>query len=331
MKKSKAIWQLFALTLLCILGACTMKDNAQLASQKENIEPAQSTITDVTIVNNDTTQVYTEAPKKAISLNQHVTEIMLALGLEESMVGTAYLDDKIYEPLQAAYDKVPVLAEQYPTKEQVIDSEADFLYAGWKSGFSEKGVGTPEELEALGIHTYLHSSSNMTQPTLDDIFTDIRHIAKIFRVDDRGEALIKQMTADVDAVRAKLPQGEQDLRVLVYDSGEKEVFTAGQNFMNELVTVAGGSNVFSDVDSGWTTVSKEATVERNPEVIVVIDYGSQSAEHKIHFLMSDPALKETDAVKNERFVILPLSAASEGIRAAEAIEILAKGFYPENF
>lgn len=44
------------------------------------------------------------------------------------MVGTAYLDDKIYEPLQAAYDKVPVLAEQYPSKEQVIDTEADFFY-----------------------------------------------------------------------------------------------------------------------------------------------------------------------------------------------------------
>lgn len=160
---------------------------------------------------------------------------------------------------------------------------------------------------------------------------DIRNIAKIFRVEDRGEALVDQMTKDVDAVRAKLPQGEKELRVLVYDSGDKEVFTAAQNFMNELVTVAGGKNIFGEVESGWTTVSKEDTVERNPEVIVVIDYGSQSAEDKIHFLKNDPALKETDAVHNERFVILPLSAASEGVRAAEAIKILAKGFYPENF
>ncbi len=331
MNKWKGMLLVLAMALLSILGACSAKDDSESAAQSENIEPAQAEAKEVTIDNNDTTQVYTEAPKKAISLNQHVTEIMLALGLEDSMVGTAYLDDKIYEPLQAAYDKVPVIAEEYPTKEQVIDSEADFLYAGWKSGFSEKGVGTPEELEALGIHTYLHTSSSITKPTLEDIFTDIRNIAKIFRVEDRGEALIEQMTKDVDAVRAKLPQGEKELRVLVFDSGDKEVFTAAQNFMDELVTVAGGKNIFGDVESGWTTVSKEATVERNPEVIVVIDYGSQTAEDKIKFLKSDPALKETDAVKNERFVILPLSAASEGVRAAEAIEILAKGFYPENF
>ncbi|MGN4124963.1 ABC transporter substrate-binding protein [Lysinibacillus sphaericus] len=331
MNKWKGIWLILFIAMLSILGACNSKDEQESAAQSEKVEPAQAETTEITIDNNDTTQVYTEAPKKAISLNQHVTEIMLALGLEDSMVGTAYLDDKIYEPLQAAYDKVPVLAEQYPSKEQIIDTEADFLYAGWKSGFSERGVGTPEELEALGIHTYLHTSSSITNPTLDDIFTDIRNIASIFRVVDRGEALIEQMTKDVESIREKLPQDKEALRVLVYDSGEKEVFTAAQNFMNELVTVAGGHNIFDDVESGWTTVSKEDAVERNPEVIVVIDYGATTAEEKINFLKNDPALKETAAVTNERFVILPLSAASEGVRAAVAIQILAQGFYPENF
>lgn len=331
MKTLKSMWLILAIVTLSILAACGNGEEQKPATQGEQLDPALAAKTEVTIENNDTTQIYTEAPKKAISLNQHVTEIMLALGLEESMAGTAYLDDEIYAPLKAAYDKVPVLAEQYPTKEQVIDAEADFLYAGWKSGFSEKGVGTPEELEALGIHTYLHTSSSITKPTLDDIFTDIRNIAKIFQVEERGEVLIEQMSKEVEDIQLKLPQGKEDLRVLVFDSGEKEVFTAAQNFMNELVTIAGGKNIFSDVASGWATVSKEDTVERNPEVIVVIDYGSTTADEKINFLKNDPALKETDAVKNERFVILPLSAASEGVRAAEAIQILAQGFYPESF
>jgi len=330
MKKWKSIWLMMIIALVAVLGACNAKDKTESAAQGEKVEPSEAAA-EVTIENNDTSQTYKEAPTKAISLNQHVTEIMLALGLEDSMVGTAYLDDKIYEPLQEAYDKVPVLSDQYPTKEQVIDAEADFLYAGWKSGFGEKGVGTPEELEELGIHTYLHTASNMTKPTLEDIFTDIRNIAKIFRIEDRGEALIEQMTKDVEAVQAKLPKDSEKLRVLVFDSGEKDVFTAGQNFMNELVTIAGGENIFGDVESGWTTVSKEDAVDRNPEVVVVIDYGETTADQKIQFLKNDPALKEMEAVKNERFVILPLSAASEGVRAAEAIEILAKGFYPENF
>ncbi len=331
MKKWKSLWLVFAIALLAILGACSEKDKLESATQSEKVQPSQVEKSDITIENNGTTQVYKEAPKKAISLNQHVTEIMLALELEDSMVGTAYLDDKIYEPLQVAYDKVPVLAKQYPTKEQVIDAEADFLFGGWKSAFGEKGVGTQEELETLGIHTYLHTASIMTKPTLEDIFADIRNIAKIFRVEDRGEALIEKMTKDVEDIRAKLPQDGEELPVLVFDSGDKEVFTAGQNIMNELVTMAGGKNIFGDVESGWTTVSKEDAVERNPAVIVVIDYGETSAKAKINFLKNDPALKAMEAVKNERFVILPLSAASEGVRAAEAIQILAKGFYPESF
>ncbi|MGE7946269.1 ABC transporter substrate-binding protein [Lysinibacillus sp. NPDC093688] len=331
MKTFKSVWLVLAILMVSILTACGNEEKQDSASQSEQVEPAKAEATKVTIENNGTTQVYTEAPKKAISLNQHVTEIMLALGLEDSMVGTAYLDDAIYPPLQAAYEKVPVLAEEYPTKEQVIDSGADFLFAGWKSGFSEKGVGTPEELEALGIHTYLHTSSSITNPKLEDIFADIRNIAKIFRVEERGEKLIEQMTKEVEDIRTKLPQNKDNLRVLVFDSGEKEVFTAAQNFMNELVTVAGGKNIFDDVKSGWATVSKEDVVERNPKVIVVIDYGSTTAQEKINFLKNDPALKETEAVLNGRFVVLPLSAASEGVRAAEAIQILAKGFYPESF
>ncbi|CAM5240235.1 Iron ABC transporter substrate-binding protein OS=Lysinibacillus sphaericus OX=1421 GN=LS41612_11175 PE=3 SV=1 [Lysinibacillus sphaericus] len=92
MNKWKGMWLVVAIAIISILGACSAKDNSQSAAQSEHIEPAQSETTEVTIDNNGTTQVYTEAPKKAISLNQHVTEIMLALGLEDSMaLGTAYI------------------------------------------------------------------------------------------------------------------------------------------------------------------------------------------------------------------------------------------------
>lgn len=324
--KLNKIWPVFFTLLL--LTACGSNGEVKDAAANED----KTTSTEVVLIENEgMKQEYKEAPVKAISLNQHVTEIMLALGLEDSMVGTAYLDDEIYEPLQEAYEKVPVLAEQYPTKEQVIASGADFLYGGWSSAFDEKSIASREELLELGIHTYLQSSSAMIAPTLEDIHTDIRNIAKIFRVEERGETLISQMTNDIEKITSQLPEVKEELPVLVFDSGDTEVFTAAQNFMNELVSMAGGINIFGDVEGNWTTVSKEDAVERAPEVIVVIDYGSTSAEEKINFLKADPALKTTPAVQNERFVILPLSAASEGVRVAEALEILAKGFYPGSF
>lgn len=326
----KRIWASLLLTASLLLSACSGEETKTADAKDGQTEKTEKT-EKIVIDNEGFVIEYEEAPKRAISLNQHVTEVMLALGLEDSMVGTAFLDNEIYEPLQEAYDQVPVLAEQYPSKEQVISVEADFLYGGWESAFNEKNIATREELKELGINSYLQSSSVQVAPTLDDLYTDIRNIAKIFRVEDRGEALIDQMNQEVEGITAQLPEVKEPLDVLVYDSGETDVFTATQNFMNTLVTMAGGINVFGDVEGNWATVSKEDAVERQPEVIVVIDYGSTTAEQKIEFLKKDAALSQTPAVQNERFVILPLSAASEGVRVGEAIEILAKGFYPDAF
>ncbi|ARD48108.1 ABC transporter substrate-binding protein [Sporosarcina sp. P33] len=330
MNKKLIVACMFFSTLL-LLAACSNKATGN-ETEKDAAKSGQTEQDEKIIIdNNDFVIEYDKAPSRAISLNQHVTEIMLALGLEDSMVGTAYLDDKIYKPLQETYEKVPVLAEQYPSKEQVIEAEADFLYAGWSSAFTEKSIAAREELKELGIDSYLQMSSTKVAPTLEDIYTDIRNIAKIFRIEDRGEELVSQMNQDIEEITAKLPEVKEPLEVLVFDSGDTEVFTATQNFMNTLVTMAGGRNVFGDVEGNWATVSKEDAVERQPEVIVVIDYGSTTVEQKINFLKSDPALSETPAVQNEKFVTLPLSAASEGIRAAEAVEILAKGFYPDAY
>ncbi|MEK5080151.1 ABC transporter substrate-binding protein [Solibacillus sp. FSL W7-1436] len=327
MKLRKKIWAPFALASALILGACS-NDEPTVEQAKADTE---ETVQSVTIENEGLSITYDDAPKKAISINQHVTEVMLALGLEDSMVGTAYLDDQIYPPLQEAYDQVPVMAEQYPSKEQIISSEADFIYGGWASAFNEKNVMSREEMEQLGIGSYLQSSSVKVAPELEDIYTDIRNIAKIFRVEERGETLIEDMNADIEKITEKIPAMDKPIDVLVFDSGDKDVFTATQNFMNTLIKMAGANNIFGDIEKNWATVSKEDAVERNPESIIVIDYGSTTAEEKINFLKNDSALSQTPAVQNEHFVVLPLSAASEGVRVAEALEIIAKGLYPDSF
>ena len=110
---------------------------------------------------------------------------------------------------------MPVLAEKSPSKEQVIEAEADFIYGGWASFFSEKKFGSREQLQALDIDTYVQSSSMKIAPTVEDVYTDIRNIAKIFRIEERGEELISQINEDIDAVTAKIPSMEQPLNVLV--------------------------------------------------------------------------------------------------------------------
>ncbi|KKX55915.1 ABC transporter substrate-binding protein [Brevibacillus borstelensis] len=299
--------------------------------ESANTANSASSLSPVTIENNGRTLTFAEAPRRAVSLSQHTTEIMLALGLEDKMVGTAYLDDQILPELQEAYAKIPVLSKQYPSKEVLLAAEPDFVYAGWKSAFTDKAVGTVEDLEKMGVHAYLQQSSNMTAPGLEDVYADIQNIGRIFRVEPKANELIEKMKTEIRQITDHIKDVARPIPVFVYDSGEDKPYTAANNYMTRLIALAGGKNIFDDVPKGWTSVSWEEVVARKPEVIVIVDYGDKTVEQKRNLLLTKNELADLPAIKNKRIVVLPLSAAAEGIRAPFALKTLAEGLYPEKF
>lgn len=334
-------WLSFLIAVMLVVTACGAAPQTEHVSSGDN-GAQQTTHTDpqtepskdsspVTLKNNGRDITYPEAPKRAVTLNQHVTEVMLALGLADSMVGTAYLDDQILPEFQEAYDKIPVLSKQYPTKEVLLAAEPDFVYAGWKSAFGDKGVGTMEELEQAGIKAYLHESSNKPGATVEDVFLDIQNIGRIFRVEDRANALIAHMKQEMEQITNRIGAVYQPLRVFVYDSGEDQPLTAANNYMTALIGKAGGKNIFDDIQKGWAAVSWEEVVNRKPDVIVIVDYGDQTVEHKRQFLLTKRELADVPAIRNQRLIVMPLSAAAEGVRAPLALKLLAEGLYPEKF
>ncbi|ASS73971.1 Fe3+-hydroxamate ABC transporter substrate-binding protein [Tumebacillus algifaecis] len=314
---------IFAFTLT----ACGNTDNSQTGSEVQ--QAPQGQLEPITLTNMGNTLTFADVPKKAVSLNQHATEIMLALGLQESMVGTAYLDDQIEPEFQDAYSKIPVLSKEYPSKEAFFAVEPDFAYAGWKSAFTEQSLGTVKDLNEAGIKTYIQESSNMTEPTLEDVYKDIQNIGRIFRVEPRANELIGKMKQEIEQTKQQIGDVKNPLKIFVYDSGEDKAFTAANNYMTHLIEIAGGKNIFDDIKKSWAEVSWEEVVHRDPDVIVIVDYGEQSADQKQKLLLSKKELADIPAIKNKRFIVLPLSAAAEGIRAPHALQILAKGMYPD--
>ena len=92
---------------------------------------SQSASYPVTVSNCGVSQTLTQAPTRVITLNQGATEFMLATGLEDSMVGTAYLDDNIWPQYAAAYAKIPVLSSSYPNETHIMAQNPDFLVASY--------------------------------------------------------------------------------------------------------------------------------------------------------------------------------------------------------
>ena len=89
-------------------------------------------------------------PQRAVTMNQGTTEVMLALGLADRMVGTAYIDDYIWPELEAEYNTVPVIAKEYPTIDELLSVKPDFVYAAYSSAFATSSVnytqGLPTEI-----------------------------------------------------------------------------------------------------------------------------------------------------------------------------------------
>ena len=98
-----------------------------------------------------------------------------------------------------------------------------------------------------------------------------------------------------------------------------------------MIEAAGGRNNVDDVESSWVGIGREAVVVRNPEVIVIVNYGKVTAEQKRDFMMNNPAFKDVDAVKNDRFVVLEYVEATPGPRNIAAIKRLGAAFHPEAF
>lgn len=314
---------------LLLAGALTACDVDQATRARGPAPPGFP----VTITNCGVTTTYQRPPRRVVTMNQHATEIMLALGLAGRMVGTAYLDDRILPRYREEYRKIPVLSERYPSYEVLLKAAPDFVYGGFASAFSEQAGRSRDRLRDAGIRTYLNVQDCANEPTtMRLLWQELRTVAKIFGVERRALELIANLRARLTEVDSALA-GAEPVNVLVYNGGTKVPRVAGGNgIANEIVRLAGGRNVFAGLDEERAVdVSWEQLAHRRPDVIVLVYYGDTSPAEKKRFLLSKPALAGTPAVRNGRFAALPLSATVLGIRAPRAVGELARQLHPERF
>ncbi|UNO41815.1 ABC transporter substrate-binding protein [Streptomyces sp. MST-110588] len=286
-----------------------------------------------TVTNCGVRTTFKAPPERVVTMNQHVTEVMLALGLKDRLVGTAYLDDKVLPRFEKDYKSVKVLAAKYPSYETLLGANPDFVYGGYASAFDKQEGRDRADLEKAGIATRMNVEGcpGGKATGMARLRQEIRETGATFGVPERAEALIKEADAAIAGTEKAL-KGVRPLRTVVYDSGDTAAFTAGgKGIGNEIIGLAGGENVFADLDRTFGDVSWEQVVQRRPEVILIYDYGGTSVAAKKKRLLEDPALADVPAVKNKRFAVLPLSSVVLGVRVPDAVDALARQLHPEAF
>ncbi|MFF3726061.1 ABC transporter substrate-binding protein [Streptomyces erythrochromogenes] len=328
MSRSRAALRAFTpVALLISLTACAGSPGA--GQDGAAADAAAAPGFPYTLTNCGVSSTYQAPPRRAVTMNQHATELMLALGLGDRIAGTAYLDDAVLPAYKPAYDKIKVLAEEYPSKEILLGADPDFVYGGYASAFDKAQGRDRESLAKSGIDSRLNVEyCTEGKVGLDQLKTEITEVAQTFGVPDRGAKLIEDEQRRIDAVTARVKDRPRPT-VFAYDSGEATASTSGGNGVgNEIISLAGGTNVFADLKDTFGDVAWEKVIERKPEVVLIYDYGGTTVEAKKQRLLNDPALAEVPAVKNRRFVVLPLSSAVLGVRVADAVESLGSQLHP---
>lgn len=256
------------------------------------------------------------------------------------MVGTATWTDPVLKGLEKENAKVPRLADRYPSFEKVLDAEPDFAAASFTYTLGKGGVAPRERFEKLGVPTYLSPTDCVgkdnsgdgdgvrTAPlTMETVYGEIRDLARVFAVPERGEKLVAELKSRV--VRATAAGDFGGVTVLYWFANAESPYMAGCCGAPGIVTNAlGAKNVFDDTHAEWPQINWESVADRDPDVLVIGDLtrrsqSAESAAKKIEFLESDPVTRNMTAVRKKRYVLLSGQAMNPTLRTVEGVEKVA--------
>lgn len=217
----------------------------------------------VTVTDDLDRRVSLPAPaRRIVSLVPAATEILFALGAGDRLVGRTR-----YGVYPEAARRVPSVGEGVrPSTELVASRDPDLviLYAG------EANRSTVRELERLDLRTLA-----MEHDTFGDLYRAIERLGTVTDRSERSARLSERIRCELSAVGSAVV-GAPRPRVYYDVWGDPPITVGGDSYLDSLVSVAGGENVFGDLPGPSPRVSLEAIVARSPDVVVWPRTGSSA-------------------------------------------------------
>jgi iron complex transport system substrate-binding protein len=194
-------------------------------------------------------------PKRIVSLSPGNTEILFALGLDYQVVGVS---DHCDYPIQAR-EKQKVGGFSTISIERVVSLEPDLVLA---TGGVQ--LRTVDRLEDLNIKTLV-----LSPKTIEGILDDIVLVGKITNRNREANTLVGELRDRINFVKYLTQQMKSTPRVY-YEIWHSPLMSTGQGtWINELIDLAGGINLFSDSSDPYPIISSELVIKRDPEIIII--------------------------------------------------------------
>lgn len=252
-------------------------------------------------------------PERIVALVPSVTDLIVALGESDRLIArTRYDADSRLADLPAVGGGLD------PNVEAIVGLRPDLVVA-WPSA-DQPLIG---HLEAAGITVYGAGSQS-----LEDQERHTRQIGRLLNIDDRADSLLAHLDSSFAALASTLA-GVPAVSALYVAWHDPPMTTGPGTFVDSVITVAGGRNIFDDSAADWPRVNMEEIVSRDPDVLilpvsVVSDSGAIAWVHRT------PGWSDLRAVKTGRVLLVDSELFSRpGPRIIDAATQLAELLHPE--
>lgn len=255
------------------------------------------------------------ASLRVVSLIPSLTEIVVALGATPQLVARTDYDT---DPALGALPSIGGGLD--PSLETLVGLDVDLVLM--------PGVrDTPalvDRLASLGIESMV-----LETETVADLYHASEAIgARLDRV-----ARADSMNASIEEALARVEsriEGRARVPVMYVVWGEPPMTAGPRTYVDELIRIAGGRNVFDDAPLQWPTVSFEAIVDRAPEVIIW-PRGEVNATN-LDDLAARPGWRDVSAIQAGRVLLVDADLFNRpGPGVVEAARLLARRLHPGAF
>ena len=306
MKKTKKILSLvaiFAMAMVLFVGCSNNDTKMTDRAGNEFILPT------------DINRIISTAPAN--------TEILVGLGMADKLVAVdTYSDD-----VEGISKDLPRIDFFNPDAEAIIALDPDIIIA---SGHNKVGDKDPFSLikEAGITVVYIPSGTS-----IDSIYEDINFIASVTGTEKKGEEIVDSMKKEVDSIKA-IGDKIQDKKNVYFEIGaEAGLYTFGNDtYLNELIETIGANNIFGK-ETSWITVTPEAVLDANPDVILANTPGrNQAGLTAVEDILSREGWDAITAVKNGDVYQVDVNTTSRGSQhIVKALKEMAKDIYPDEY
>lgn len=271
----------------------------------------------ITVLDNDgkpVTETIEKAPRRVVVLGQNLVEAMIAFGLQDRIVGTAYFDGSSSD-YESRIAELPKITDQVPSVESVLALRPD-LIVSMSFAMTSQNLGTIQTWNSRGVNV-LTADNYTIGRDFNSYFDDIAHIGTVFGVSGKTNDYLTRTRAELQRIKeAADGSGTPKPRVLLVEKGGENkatynYYSPSLSLVDDMVEAAGGTYVQISKDQ-YAQMSDESIIKANPDVVIMTQFQKSDGDAEKARLLGDSRLRGVTAIAKKRVLLVNYSTAVRG-------------------